>query len=61
MIGQKKLQDKLNSLSINDFPKSLILQGELGCGKHTFCKLIEEKFSDWKFVYVSDKINYDYV
>lgn len=61
MIGQKKLQYKLNSTTIDNFPKSLILHGESGCGKHTFCKLIEEKYSDWKFVYISNKIDYDFI
>lgn len=61
MIGQDKLVNQLNNLNINDFPTSLILCGEVGCGKHTLCSLIQNKFSNWEFNYVECKIDYDFV
>lgn len=61
MIGQKRLQEKLNSCSIETFPKSLILSGDVGCGKHLFCSMIEEKFSSWRFQYINSSINYSFV
>ena len=61
MIGQIKIQEKLNTVTIDDFPKSLILQGESGCGKHLLCSLLEEKFVDYSFIYVKDKITYEFI
>ena len=61
MVGQDRLVEQLNNTDIKDFPKSLILCGEVGCGKHTFCSLIEEKFTDWSFRYVDTKVDYDFV
>lgn len=61
MIGQRKLQEKLNTVTIDSFPKSLILQGESGCGKHLFCSLLEQKFVDYPFIYVGGKITYEFV
>lgn len=61
MIGQKKLQEKIEKITLDSFPKSLVLQGESGCGKHLICSLIENKFSNCDFVYVKDKISYDFV
>lgn len=42
MVGQHELHTKLNSLL--ELPKSLILVGDKGCGKHTFVKLIADRF-----------------
>lgn len=36
MIGQNRLKNLVNSFSSESFPKSLLLIGEQGCGKHTF-------------------------
>ena len=39
-IGQPKLLEKLNKLTLDSLPQSLFLIGERGCGKHTFYNLI---------------------
>lgn len=44
-IGQQKLIDKLNNLTLQSLPKSILLLGESGCGKHTFAKMIAQKFN----------------
>lgn len=44
-IGQQKLIDKLNNLTLQSLPKSILLLGECGCGKHTFAKMIAQKFN----------------
>lgn len=43
MIGQKELQDKLNKLTLDTFPRSLILCGDRGCGKNLFTDEIAGK------------------
>lgn len=61
MIGQKKILSKLNSSTYDGFPNSLILVGEIGCGKHTLCDELHNKYPDFNMMYVSDKMNYDFV
>lgn len=41
MIGQKKLIEKLKSYTIDSFPRSVILLGEEGMGKHTLLNYIK--------------------
>lgn len=36
MIGQNRLKNLVSSFTVESFPKSLLLVGEQGCGKHTF-------------------------
>ena len=39
MIGQKKLQDTIQELiQTNSLPRTILLEGDLGCGKHTLVK-----------------------
>jgi len=46
MIGQSELQESLNKLkSIEEFPRSIIIEGPKGSGKHTFLDLISKKFN----------------
>ncbi len=45
MIGQKNLFDRLNNYDINTLPKSNLLIGEYGCGKHSFIKCVCDKFN----------------
>lgn len=44
MVGQNKLIHRLNSYTFGDFPRSNLLIGEKGCGKHTLIKNICDKF-----------------
>ena len=43
MVGQANLMNKLKDISLDSFPRSLILFGEDGCGKHSYCNLISNK------------------
>ena len=61
MIGQRRLQEKLNTVNIETFPKSLILSGDAGCGKHLFCSMLEKKFPNWLFQYINSSISYSFV
>ena len=42
MIGQRKLLSKINSFTIDTFPRSSLLIAEKGMGKHTLIKYINE-------------------
>lgn len=41
MVGQERLINQINNFTIDNFPKSSILNGEQGCGKHSLIKYIE--------------------
>lgn len=45
MIGQKKILYQLRSYFTTSFPRSLLLLGDKGCGKHEICKLIKDKLN----------------
>ena len=45
MIGQDKLIAKLKSYTITTLPHSILLCGEVGCGKHTLAKELAEYFN----------------
>jgi replication-associated recombination protein RarA len=44
IIGQKKIKDFLLNKTLKTFPKSLLLVGEKGCGKHFISYIISEYF-----------------
>ena len=46
MVGQKYLQNLLKDFTIDTFPQSLLLIGEKGCGRHTYCNLIKERLEN---------------
>ena len=43
LIGQKKLTDRINRLTLDSFPQAIFLYGRRGCGKHFVCNLIAER------------------
>jgi len=55
MIGQDRLVNKLKSYSIATLPHSILLLGEIGCGKHT---LVNElgKYFDVDVIDISESI-----
>lgn len=45
IVGQQKLLSKIDIYySTKHLPKTMMLIGQVGCGKHTFAKYISEKF-----------------
>ena len=46
MIGQSRLKNLVHSFTVESFPKSLLLVGEQGCGKHTFLKEVIQPHLD---------------
>ena len=45
MNEQLKISKLLEKLTIDTFPRTLMLLGEKGCGKHTLLKIISDKFN----------------
>ena len=43
--NQRKLNAILENLTMSTLPRSLILLGDRGCGKHTLVKELSEKLS----------------
>lgn len=55
IIGQTRLMSKIASFSKQTLPKTLLLVGPSGCGKHTVAKHIAEKF-DLDYVVLDTKV-----
>lgn len=55
-IGQKSLVEKVNNSTLDSFPRSLMLIGDKGCGKHTLCNYIADKLK-LPIITLDDKIN----
>jgi len=60
MVGQTNLLNKLENMTLDNFPKSVLLLGERGCGKHTYLKLISNKL-DLNCVDVTEVIDFDFI
>lgn len=60
MVGQVKLLDKLKTINLDNFPKSVLLLGEKGCGKHTYLKLIAEKL-DLPSLDITETVSFEYI
>ena len=45
MIGQTELISKFNTFTWETLPKTIMLVGELGCGKHTFVSMLSLQYS----------------
>lgn len=43
-IGQDNLLQKIDGFTVETFPHSFIIYGEVGSGRHTLCSFIAEKF-----------------
>ena len=61
MIGQSKLLNKLNNFTVDSFPRSIILLGERGCGKHTIVKYIQENIIKFPVMDVTQNISNEYI
>ena len=60
MIGQNKLINKINSLTLETLPHSLIILGEEGSGKHTIVNLIIDKLQ-LPFFDITNNISLDII
>lgn len=61
MIGQKKLLEKLNTYNIDNFPRSVMLLGEAGCGKHELLNYIQNNILKISMLDITENISADYI
>lgn len=55
IIGQTKLMSIIDSYTLQSLPKTLMLVGPSGCGKHTVAKYLTEKF-EFDYVEIDENI-----
>ena len=60
VMFQSELTEKLNSTTLDSLPKSLILCGEEGCGRHSFASDIAEKFN-LEVENITEKLSFEYI
>ena len=61
MIGQVCLLNKLNKFNIDSFPKSIILLGEKGSGKHTIVNYIKDNIIPFPVLDITQNISDEYI
>ena len=57
MIGQKKLLDKINTFTVDTFPRSSLLIAEKGMGKHTLIQHIKENILKFPLLDITENIS----
>ena len=58
IIGQDKLLNKINKLTLDTLPHTIMLCGELGSGRHLIVNYVAEKFN-LTTINISDKLTYE--
>ena len=61
MIGQKRLLERINSYTIDTFPRSAIFIGDQGCGKHTLVNYIAENIIKLPVIDITDNLSNDLI
>ena len=61
MVGQTKLLEKLNKYNIDNFPRSTMLIGEQGMGKHTLVNYIKDNILHLPIVDITENLNKEYI
>lgn len=58
MIGQELLSNKIGQYTLDTFPRSIILLGDTGSGRHTLCNDIADRLKIEKVI-IDSSISYD--
>lgn len=58
IIGQDKLLNKINKLTLDTLPHTIMLCGESGSGRHSIINYVAEKFN-LNAINISDKLTYE--
>jgi len=61
MIGQSKLLEKLNKYNIDTFPRSTMLIGETGMGKHTITNYIKDNILHLPLLDITENLTKEYI
>ena len=60
IVGQDKILKFIDANSLTTIPRTLLLEGARGSGKHSICKYISERYGI-EIEDISDKLNYEYI
>ena len=60
MVNQDRLINKVHSLTLDTFPRSLIISGEEGSGRHSLLEIISNHLQ-LQSVDITEEISYDYI
>lgn len=58
--SQKHIYNYIDNKARDNFPRSLLLLGESGCGKHSLCDYIAEKLN-LQLINISENLNFDFI
>lgn len=61
MVGQEKILNKLHGYTVDTFPRSIMLVGEKGSGKHTICDIISKEIIKFPLIDITSLISYEYI
>lgn len=61
MIGQNNLLKKLNSYTVDTFPRSIIIFGERGSGKHLITEYIRDNIIKFPMIDATDTLSDEYI
>jgi DNA polymerase III delta prime subunit len=60
MVGQYKLKNKINNLTIDSCPRTILLSGEYGSGKHVILEELRTKLN-LESINITENLNYEYL
>lgn len=61
MIGQKRLINHISSYSVDTFPKSVLIVGDEGCGKHTLVSEVIAPLLKLNVVDITKNVDFDFI
>ena len=61
MVGQENLINKLKSYTIDTFPRTIMLAGEKGIGKHTLAMLIRNEIIKLPLIDITNTLESEYI
>lgn len=61
MIGQEKLLEKINLYNVDTFPRSCLIVGEKGSGKHTLVSYINENIVKFPLYDITATVSAEYI
>lgn len=61
MVGQKKLLEQLDKYTIDSFPRSTLIIGEKGCGKHMITKYISDVIINLPLIDITELLSDEYI
>lgn len=60
IIGQESILRFIDSHNLSNLPRTIMLEGPFGSGRHTLSKYLSETY-DLEMIDISDNLNYEYI